>query len=149
MKTLVSEIKVTYSPKVKAKDRFCINNSKDAYDLLMKDAFQQETLEYKEYVKLILLNRANRVLGIYPLSEGGMDTTIMDVRLILQVALLTHSAALILAHNHTSGQLQPSIQDNVSTEKVRDAAKLLNIVLHDHLIVSKEGYYSYNDEGRL
>ena len=68
----------------------------------MKDAFQQETLEYKEYVKLILLNRANRVLGIYPLSEGGMDTTIMDVRLILQVALLTHSAALILAHNHTS-----------------------------------------------
>ena len=149
MKTLVSEIKVTYSPKVKAKDRVYINNSKDAYDLLMKDAFQQETLEYKEYVKLILLNRANRVLGIYPLSEGGMDTTIMDVRLILQVALLTHSAALILAHNHTSGQLQPSIQDNVSTEKVREAAKLLNIVLHDHLIVSKEGYYSYNDEGRL
>ena len=149
MKTLVSEIKVTYSPKVKAKDRFCIHNSKDAYDLLMKDAFQQETLEYKEYVKLILLNRANRVLGIYPLSEGGMDTTIMDVRLILQVALLTHSAALILAHNHTSGQLQPSIQDNVSTENVREAAKLLNIVLHDHLIVSKEGYYSYNDEGRL
>lgn len=149
MKTLASEIKVTYSPKVRAKDRFCIHNSKDAYELLMKHAFREETLEYKEYVKVILLNKANRVLGIYPLSEGGMDTTVIDVRLIMQVALLTHSAALILAHNHTGGQLQPSIQDNASTEKVKDAAKLLDITLHDHLIVSKEGYYSYNDEGRL
>lgn len=149
MKTLVSEIKVTYSPKVRAKNRFCIHNSKDAYDLLMKDAFREETIEYKEYVKVILLNRANRVLGIYSLSEGGMDTTVIDVRLILQVALLTHSTAFILAHNHTGGQLQPSIQDNVSTEKVKKAATLLNIILHDHLIVSKEGYYSYTDEGRL
>ncbi|WP_251624085.1 JAB domain-containing protein [Odoribacter lunatus] len=149
MKTLVSEIKVTYSPKVRAKDRFCIHDSKDAYDLLMKDAFREETIEYKEYVKVILLNRANRVLGIYSLSEGGMDTTVIDVRLILQVALLTHSAAFILAHNHTGGQLQPSTLDNAITEKVKKAATLLNIILHDHLIVSKEGYYSYTDEGRL
>lgn len=149
MKTQVSEIKVTYSPKVKAKDRYCIHDSKEAYDLLMKDAFREETLEYKEYVKVILLNRANRVLGIYPLSEGGMDTTVIDVRLILQVALLSHSTAFILAHNHTGGQLQPSIQDNAITERVKDAAKLLNIILHDHLIVSKEGYYSYKDKGRL
>ena len=149
MKTLVSEIKVTYSPKVRAKDRFCIHDSKDAYDLLMKDAFREETIEYKEYVKVILLNRANRVLGIYSLSEGGMDTTVIDVRLILQVALLTHSTAFILAHNHTGGQLQPSMLDNAITEKVKKAATLLNIILHDHLIVSKEGYYSYTDEGRL
>lgn len=145
----VSEIKISYEPKVKTKDRYYIHNSKDAYDLLMKDAFREETIEYKEYVKVILLNKANGVLGIYPLSEGGMDTTVIDVRLILQIALLTHSAAFIVAHNHTSGKLQPSMQDDASTEKVRKAAKLLNITLHDHLIVSKEGYYSYTDEGKL
>lgn len=149
MKAQVSEIRVTYLPKVKAKDRLCICNSRDAFNLLMKEGFRKETLEYREYAKIILLNRANRVLGIYPLAEGGMDTCIVDVRLILQAALLTHSSAFILAHNHTSGNLQPSPQDNALTEEVKKAARLLDLTLHDHLIVSPDAYYSYADEGRL
>ncbi len=145
----VSEIRVSYQPKVKAKDRVCIRSSTDAFNLLKEAGFKEETIEYREYVKVILLNRANRVLGIYPLAEGGMDCCHVDVRLVLEVALLTHSSAFILAHNHTGGELQPSPQDDVLTEGVRKAARLLNLTLHDHLIVSKDGYYSYADEGRL
>ena len=145
----VCELTINYKPKVKATDRYVIRSSEDAYKLLMQQAFKPETVEYKEFLKLVLLNKANRVLGIATISEGGMDSTTVDVRLILQTALLAHSRAIILAHNHPSGGLTPSGHDDAITRKVKEAARMVDIVLHDHLIVAEEGYYSYKDEGRL
>lgn len=145
----VSELTISYKPKVKASERYMIRFSKDAYKLLMEQAFNDDTLEYKEYFKLILLNGANKVLGITTISEGGIDSTIVDVRLIMQTALLAHSSAIILAHNHPAGGLTPSSYDDVTTQKVKEAAKLLDISLYDHLIVTRQNYYSYADEGRL
>lgn len=145
----VSEIAISYKPKVKAADRYTIRFSQDAYNLLIREAFDTETLEYKEYFKLVLLNKANKVLGITTLSEGGMDGTIVDVRLILQTALLAHSSNIILAHNHPAGGLTPSSYDDEVTKKIKEAAKLMDITLYDHLIVTREYYYSYADEGRL
>ncbi len=142
----VSEVKVCYRPKVKAKDRYTIQCSEEAYKLMMKEAFDEDTLEYKEYLKLILLNHAGQVLGITTISEGGMDKTIIDVRLILQTALLTHSSSIIIAHNHPTGVLSPSPHDNIVTQRIKEAANLMDIKLHDHLIVSKDSYYSYADE---
>lgn len=145
----VSEIAISYKPKVKAADRYTIRFSKDVYNFLIREAFNDDTLEYKEYFKLILLNRANKVLGITTISEGGMDGTIVDVRLILQTALLAHSSSIIIAHNHPAGRLTPSSHDDAVTEKIKEAAKLMDITLYDHLIVTKDSYYSYADERRL
>ena len=78
-----------------------------------------------------------------------MDGTIVDVRLIMQTALLAHSSSIILAHNHPSGQLKPSSQDDRITKKIKEAAKLMDIRIQDHLIVTGDNYYSYADEGRL
>lgn len=145
----VCEVTISYKPKVKAANRYIIHSSVDAYRLLMQQAFKPETVEYKEFLKLVLLNKSNRVLGIATISEGGMDSTIVDVRLVLQTALLAHSTAIILAHNHPSGGLAPSGHDDGITRRVKEAARMVDIVLHDHLIVAEEGYYSYKDEGRL
>lgn len=145
----VSELTVSYKPKVKPSDRYIIRYSQDAYRLLMEQAFNDDTLEYKEYFKLVLLNKANKVLGIATISEGGMDGTIVDVRLILQTALLAHSSNIIIAHNHPAGGLTPSSLDDAVTKKIKEAAKLMDITLYDHLIVTSDSYYSYADEGRL
>lgn len=145
----VSELTISYKPKVKPSDRCSIRFSQDAYKLLMEQAFNDDILEYKEYFKLVLLNGANKVLGITTISEGGMDGTVVDVRLIMQTALLAHSSSIILAHNHPSGQLKPSPQDDRITKKIKEAAKLMDIRIQDHLIVTGDNYYSYADEGRL
>ncbi len=145
----VSELTVSYKPKVKAADRYSIHYPQDAYKLLMEQAFNDDILEYKEYFKVILLNRANKVLGVTTLSEGGMDSTVVDVRLILQTALLAHSSNIIIAHNHPAGGLTPNSYDDEVTKKIKEAAKLMDIKLYDHLIVTREKYYSYADEGRL
>ena len=145
----VCELTISYKPRVKAADRYVIRSSEDAYSLLIQATFDTETLEYKEFLKLVLLNKANRVLGIATISEGGINSTVVDIRLVLQTALLAHSSSIILAHNHPSGKLAPSRHDDAITQQVRKAAELVDIVLHDHIIVTKEGYYSYKDEGRL
>ena len=145
----VSELTVSYKPKVKAADRYSIHYPQDAYKLLMEQAFNDDILEYKEYFKLVLLNGANKVLGITTISEGGMDGTVVDVRLIMQTALLAHISSIKLAHNHPSGQLKPSPQDDRITKKIKEAAKLMDIRIQDHLIVTGDNYYSYADEGRL
>ena len=145
----VCELTVTYKPKVKAADRYVIRSSEDACKLLMQSAFHTDTLEYKEYVKLVLLNNANKVLGIATISEGGMNSTVVDIRLVLQTALLAHSTAIILAHNHPSGEWMPSRHDDMITKKIKEATGMVDILLHDHIIVTRDGYYSYKDEGKL
>ena len=96
------------------------------------------------------LNGANRLLGIYEVSKGGITSTVVDIRLILSVALKSAATGIILAHNHPSGNLQPSIQDKDITKKIQEASKLLDLTLFDHLIViSDSAYYSFADEGQL
>lgn len=145
----VSELTISYKPKIKPSDRYTIRFSKDAYNLLIREAFDTDTLEYKEYFKLILLNKISKVLGIITISEGGMENTVVDVRLIMQTALLAHSSSIIIAHNHPAGGLIPSSLDDAVTKKIKEAAKLMDITLYDHLIVTSDNYYSYADEGRL
>ena len=112
--------------------------------------FAPNTIEYKEYLKLILLNQAVQVLGITTISEGGMNKPVIDVRLILQTALLTHSSSITIAHNHPAGTTNPNKQDDASMHRIKkEAAKLMDITLCDHLIVCEDNYYSYADERRL
>ena len=143
----VAEVQLSYKSNVKSSTRYKINSSQD--ELLTK-YFPDDTIEYKESFKVVLLNQSNKVLGIVPISEGGISATYVDVRLILQAALLANATQVILAHNHPSGSMKPSTLDDALTEKVRKGAELMEIHVADHIILSPEKeYYSYHDEGKL
>ena len=97
----------------------------------------------------MLLNRANKVLGIYPVSKGGVSGTLVDPKLIFSVALKCNASSIILAHNHPSGNLFPSENDKELTQKLKSAGNFLDIKVLDHLIITPEGYFSFADEGLL
>jgi DNA repair protein RadC len=143
------EIKLSYKPKVKASERPKVKCSDDICRLLKEHVFDAETIEYRETLKVILLNCAGGVLGFHTISEGGTTESIADVKVIFQVALLANAHSIILAHNHPSGTLHPSYADDLLTEKVKQCCRLMDIKLLDHLIVTAESYYSYADETRL
>ena len=104
--------------------------------------------DYKHEVFAVLfLNRASKVNHFEIISEGGITGTIADPKVILKKALETDATSIILSHNHPSGSLKPSRADEALTIKIKEAAKLLDINVIDHIIVSDEGYYSFADEG--
>ena len=142
----LSEIHVSYKPGLKSSKP--INSSQDAFDILV-ELFPEETICLQEQFVVLYLNRANKVIGSYQLSKGGLKGTVADVRLILSVALKTLASGLILAHNHPSGNLKPSEADIGLTKKIKQSAKLMDIELLDHIIISSEGYYSFIDDGVL
>ena len=143
----VSEVKLTYSTKVKASERYSITSPDDLYKFLRNYVFDPETIELRESFKLILLNRANKVLGFSSLFEGGISATVTDVRMIMQTALLGNASSIIVAHNHPSGQLKASEADKQITTKIKEAGALLDITLLDHMIVTTAGYVSFSNEG--
>ncbi|MEO7532140.1 MAG: DNA repair protein RadC [Sediminibacterium sp.] len=113
--------------------------------------FLRANLEYrqKEVFAVVFLNRGNKVTHIEIISEGGITGTIADPRIILKKALEHNATALILCHNHPSGNTRPSKADEAVTQKIKQAASLLDIQIMDHVIVSNEGYFSFADEGLL
>jgi DNA repair protein RadC len=146
----VCEVKINYSPKVKPSERPVINCSEDIYRLLVGNAvFDPATIEHREFFKLLLLNRANRLLGVTHLSEGSTSEVVVDVRHIMQAAILANAAGIIICHNHPSGNLHPGAADDRITLKIKKACELMDISLTDHLVISSENYYSYADEGRI
>lgn len=142
----VGEVKLSYKPKNISK--YKVTSSEDAYKYLLS-TYKKGTICYKEYFKVLFLNQANQVLGYTLISEGGLTKTTADVRLIFQAALLTNSVALILVHNHPSGNLKPSPEDIRLTKQVREASNFMRIKILDHIIISDTGYYSFTDEGML
>ena len=96
----------------------------------------------------MLLNRSNKVLGITSLSKGGTKGTVVDIKLLLQYTIKSNANAIIICHNQSSGNLQPSEADMAITRKIKDSGLLMDIQLLDHLIIIPEGkYYSMGDEG--
>ena len=142
----VAEIKVSYSttstPKIK------ITSVNKAFEVLLS-LWDLDTIELQEEFKILLLNRANEVLGIYPLSKGGITGTVVDSRLIFAVALKCNATGILLCHNHPSGNLKPSDADITLTRSIKKCADFLDITLIDHLIITKNGFYSFSNEGKL
>ena len=97
----------------------------------------------------VTLNNASKVIAHHKTSQGGMAGTVMDTRLILKQALLDGASKIILAHNHPSGNLKSSEADISITKKIKESAKLMDIALLDHLIITQHSYYSFADEGVL
>ncbi|MEI6949641.1 JAB domain-containing protein [Paraflavisolibacter sp. H34] len=144
----VSEIELVYTSKVKASQRPQIATSSDAYDLFVQH-WEEGKMDLVEHLKVLFLNCANKVLAIFQVSTGGFNSTLADVRIIFTAALKIRSQAMILCHNHPSGNTKPSRQDEELTRKLKEGGKLLDIKILDHLIISSEGYFSFADEGLL
>jgi DNA repair protein RadC len=147
--TNVSEVKLSYKNRVKAADRVKISCSRDAYKVFM-DNWNPEIIEFVEEFKILLMNRSNSVLGILEISKGGISGTVTDVRVVFQAAIKGNASGIICAHNHPSGNLNPSESDTRLTQKLKEAGNLMDIQLLDHLIIATEDdYYSFADNGLL
>ena len=130
---------------VEQPERRQVRSAAQVYDYfypLMRDLAVEE-------FHVLLLNQSATIIDSVRIGVGGLTETVVDVRVILREALLKRATALILCHNHPSGNLRPSTHDDRLTRQVQEAAKLLNLNLADHVIFTDNGYYSYADEGRL
>lgn len=143
----IAEIQVSYYPN--NGDQPTIKSSKDAYNHII-EFFPQGTIALQEQFVAAYLNRANRIIGVYVVSKGGITGTVADPRIIMSVALKSCSTAIVLCHNHPSGNLEPSLADKEITKKIQSACKYFDISLLDHLIITPNGtYFSFTDEGLL
>lgn len=143
----VPEIKIRYNRSQKV---FLgkVTNSNDAYQFLKK-VYDRRTLQVQESFVVLYLDRANQILGYYKHSMGGITGTVADPRLIFATAITSASSGLLLSHNHPSNNTTPSQADIELTRKIKEVGKLLEIQLLDHIIITKEKYYSFADESMI
>jgi DNA repair protein RadC len=144
MENVIAEIQVSYNTNSRVKQK--ITSSGSAFEIL-KSSWNEGRLELQEEFKVLLLNRANDVLGIYNMSKGGVSGTVVDVRLLFAVALKCNASGIIITHNHPSGNLQPSEADKEITKKIKQASEIFDIKLIDHIIITHLGYFSFLDNG--
>lgn len=146
--TAVSEITIRYTPKKGAKP--IVGSAQNAYDALLP-FFPKDVIAIQEQFVVMYLNHANKIIGIFRVSTGGITGTVVDVRLILGTALKIAATGIILAHNHPSGNLKASQADQLLTRKLKNAAALMDIRVEDHIILSgtDNAFYSFASEGEI
>lgn len=122
-----------------------VTSSETAVSLMRRHL---NNLPYEEFW-VMLLSQAGKVLKEVNVSRGGVAATAVDVRIIMKHAIDNYASAMILFHNHPSGTMRPSAQDDALTKKIIDAARLFDIRVNDHIIVTDGGYYSYHDDAHI
>ncbi|HIA35268.1 MAG TPA: JAB domain-containing protein [Flavobacteriales bacterium] len=125
--------------------RKMVGSSNDVFELFGP---RLEDLDHEEFW-ILLLNRANLVIGKYEISKGGVSGTVADSKIIFKTAIENLASAIILCHNHPSGNLKPSTADLKLTDKLKKAGQLMEIPVLDHIIISENGYFSMADEGLI
>lgn len=126
-------------------ERVKITSSAVAYQILQK---RLSDLPHEEFW-LLVLNRANQVMKEECLSKGGISGTVVDIRVICRLAIENNASSVVVAHNHPSGQIRPSEQDRSITTKLKEALKMFDISLLDHVIIGDQKYFSFSDEGLI
>ena len=124
-----------------------ISSSNEAANFIRR--FYFDDIEIFESFFILLLNQANKTIGYAKISQGGIAGTVVDVRIIAKYAVESLAVSVILAHNHPSGNLKPSEADLIITKKIKEGLKILDIKVFDHIILSADNYYSFEDEGNL
>ena len=127
------------------KERITILSSKDVYDCFYPMMCDLPT----EECWILLLNQGSKIIDKVKISAGGLSATAVDVRCILRKALLKRASAIVLCHNHPSGNVHPSREDDLLTKHVAQASGCMDIRLVDHIILTDGAFYSYADEGRI
>ena len=145
----VREVRLSYIPDSGILKRKKITSAHDACMQLL-EGYDKDTIGMQEVFVVLLLNKTNRVLGIYKASTGGISGVMVDIRLVMVAALKSLATGIIISHNHPSGNLVPSIQDVELTARFDAACKLLDIDLLDHIIVTPDhSFYSFANEGMM
>jgi len=124
---------------------FILNTSEKAYDFFKSYFADLQTEEFH----IALFNQRNKWMKTVLISKGGINSTVVDIRLIFKAAMDIYATKIILIHNHPSGNLEPSMQDNLLTERIVSMGKMLEINVIDHLIITNNGYFSYADKNLL
>lgn len=122
-----------------------IKCSKDVYDIMRSVI---GNIPHEE-IWVLILNRRNQVVKRLQISKGGITASVFDTKLVLKEAILENASSIILCHNHPSGNLTPSKQDDSITTQCYNACKIMDIKMLDHIIVTTDNYYSYNDNNRI
>lgn len=143
---VAQEVDTNVYRKIPSNEMHQINSSKSVVDFVRPN---WECLDYVETMKAVYMNRSNKIIGTKIISTGGIESVLVDVRVVFQAALLCNASSLILVHNHPSGNLIPSDGDIRITRKVKEAGLIMDIKLLDHIIISDVGFYSFADEGQL
>lgn len=144
---VIHEIQVIYKrPVIDGMES--VNNS-ESISKIFRTVISEEQIDLKEFFCVALLSHANQVLGVSVISNGTATQTVVNVREILQLSLKTNANGIIVCHNHPSGNLKASESDIAITKKIKDASKLFDVVLLDHIILTSEGYYSFADNGLI
>ena len=149
----LAELKVSYRrgrPKNDKRERmpFLVSSSVSC-EKYLRSVWDDDTMELREEFVLLCLNGAHEVLGWVKLHTGGFNQAHVDLRLVLGIALLTASSAVIVAHNHPSGNLTPSPEDMAMTRRLKEAGALIGVNVLDHLILTRDGYCSFSESSRL
>jgi DNA repair protein RadC len=147
MKQYFSEITINYKQVTPFTELPSISQSIDAVNIFR--SYWSEKISYREECHVLLLNRANKVIGFSKISEGGIAGTVVDLRMVFQAALKSNASAVIIAHNHPSGNLKPSDADKKLTQKLIQSGKILDIPVLDHLILTEFDFYSFADNGDM
>lgn len=118
---------------------------------VVKNLFDADTIEYNESFIVLFLNGANNTVGWTKHSSGGTAQTVVDVKIILTEALLCGASSIAVSHNHPSGQLYPSREDECVTRRIKTGCDAIGIRFLDHIIIAGDntGYYSFADEGKI
>lgn len=149
MQRAMKKKSVEYSLKIEKKDFPIekITHAGQSFEYAKK--FYFDDIDIYESIFIILLNKASNTLGYAKISQGGISSSIADIKIIAKYAIDSLASAVILVHNHPSGVTRPSREDDELTRKVVSALELIDVQLVDHIIITENDFYSYADEGRI
>jgi len=143
----VCEVTIQYKNEIPKSERVSIKSANSVYRIVKP--FFEPYMDYREGAYLVLMNKGNELLGVSELSKGGIDSTVLDIRMIAQLSLLSNATNIIVVHNHPSGTLKASDSDISISKRILESMRQFNILLLDSIIVSSEGYYSLSDNNLI
>lgn len=147
MKNYLKEVKITLDKKEEGPEVFKVTSPASAVIPLKK--LIGDSIDVYETAIAVFLDSSNNSIGWFKISQGGINYSVVDIRLLFSAALNCLAVSMIFCHNHPSGSLKPSSADIDITNKISSASDILNIKLLDHIIVAETGYYSFREEGLL
>lgn len=142
----VAELSIQYKPLIT--NQKSITSAQEMHDLIRR-LWDNEMICLQEQFMALLFNTSQKMIGHRLISTGTMKSCVVDIKLLISLALHTLAENVIIVHNHPSGNLNPSLQDEVITKKIKDALALIDVKLKDHFIVTADGYTSFAEEGLL
>jgi len=123
--------------------------SSETAETILREFMDKKRIDHKEFFFVMLLTNANQVLGISEIAVGSSNAVNVNIKEIFQLVLLTNASGIIVAHNHPSGKLEASQADISITKKLKEASKILDVTLLDHLIITSEGFVSLFEQNKL